>query len=360
VRNVARLSLEETMTESSDVAADYSSDGSDDRWVVAAFLGSLYQFHPFCSIVQLRRQFNLAMNRANEPSGSDQSSNARNAHRSHAFAHQHPPENWRSQDDDSSSYDSLNHIAVEEHISSVSQASRHETSPSNARAASHRSPRHVITSDDDEDVDSNHYRDLLHSITSKMRENRLGGGGMEPFEIDHTSAPPVPSAASFTPYPAPISRTHTRVGEGSSGQAAMLHKSSKASAAAVAAAASAAHNAYAHPFPASGGAENLRPFDVSAVEERMKLMRQSYLDQVRAIAGAQAKAFTITAPNSMSARRMSQLATPGGQLRSIKGWLLYAPFSSHSRPYDCLSSPLLHRFSVTKHADTLVRIIYCT
>ncbi len=31
VRNVARLSLEETMTESSDVAADYSSDGSDDR-----------------------------------------------------------------------------------------------------------------------------------------------------------------------------------------------------------------------------------------------------------------------------------------------------------------------------------------
>jgi hypothetical protein len=31
VRNVARFDLEETMTEGSDVAADYSSDGSEDR-----------------------------------------------------------------------------------------------------------------------------------------------------------------------------------------------------------------------------------------------------------------------------------------------------------------------------------------
>ena len=285
------------------------------------------EFHPFRSIVLLRRQFNLAMNRANEPNGSGHSSNARNANRSHAVAHQHRQEDLLDQDDDNSSYDSLNHISVEERINSVSQASRHQSSPSHARAASRRSPQQVSASDDDEDVNTAHYRDLLSSITSKMRENRLGGGGIEPFEIDHTSAPPVPSAASFNPYPAPISRTHTRVGEGSSGQAAMLQRSSKATAAAVAAAASAAHGAYAHPFPGSSGADHLPPFDVSAVEERMKLMRQSYLDQVRAIAGAQAKAFTITAPNSMSARRMSQLATPGGQLRSIKGWFLLVPFS---------------------------------
>ncbi len=31
VRNVARFALEETMTEGSDAAADYSSDGSEDR-----------------------------------------------------------------------------------------------------------------------------------------------------------------------------------------------------------------------------------------------------------------------------------------------------------------------------------------
>jgi hypothetical protein len=31
VRNVARFDLEETMTEGSDVAADYLSDGSEDR-----------------------------------------------------------------------------------------------------------------------------------------------------------------------------------------------------------------------------------------------------------------------------------------------------------------------------------------
>ena len=32
VRNVARFDLEETMTEGSDAAADYSSDGSEDRF----------------------------------------------------------------------------------------------------------------------------------------------------------------------------------------------------------------------------------------------------------------------------------------------------------------------------------------
>jgi hypothetical protein len=36
VRNVARFDLEETMTEGSDAAADYSSDGSEDRCAVAA------------------------------------------------------------------------------------------------------------------------------------------------------------------------------------------------------------------------------------------------------------------------------------------------------------------------------------
>jgi hypothetical protein len=32
VRNVARYALEETMTEGSDAPAEYSSDGSEDRW----------------------------------------------------------------------------------------------------------------------------------------------------------------------------------------------------------------------------------------------------------------------------------------------------------------------------------------
>ena len=266
--------------------------------------------------MQLRRQFNLAMNRANAPDDLDFSSNTRDAPRSHTFVQK------RDQDDDGSSYDSLNHVSVEEHISSISRATQRQSAVPNSHAAAHRSPRRSTSSDDDEDANASHYRDLLSSITSKMRDNRLGGGGIEPFEIDHTSAAPVPSAASFNPYPAPISRTHTRVGEGSSGRAALLQKSSKVSAAAVAAASFAAHGAYAQPLSGVSGSDCLRPFDVAAVEERMKLMRQSYLDQVRAIAGAQAKAFTITAPNSMSARRMSQLATPGGQLRSMKGSLL--------------------------------------
>lgn len=266
-----------------------------------------------CSIVQLRRQFNLAMNRANAPEAPHASS--------HSTKHSLASPYQQRQDDDSSSYDSLNHISVEDHINFVSQTSPHETSLPNARAAARRSPHHAAHSDDDDEAaDSRHYRDLLSSITSNMRENKLGGGGIEPFEIDHTSEVrvPVPSAASFNPYPAPVSRSHTRVGGGASA-AAQLQKSSKASAAAVAEAASAAHHAYARPFSGSSGADSLRPFDIAAVEERMKLMRQSYLDQVRAIAGAQTKAFTVTAPDSMSARRMSRLATPGGQLRSMKG-----------------------------------------
>jgi hypothetical protein len=175
-----------------------------------------------------------------------------------------------------------------------------------------------------------------------MRENRLGGGGIEPFEIDHTSEVhvPLPSAASFNPYPAPVSRSHTRVGDSASA-AALLHKSSKASAAAVADAASAAHHAYARPFTGSSGGDSLRPLDIAAVEERMKLMRQSYLDQVRAIAGAQAKAFTLTAPDSMSARRMSRLATPGGQLRSMKG-PSFAAITPVSLRFACICGVRVH------------------
>jgi hypothetical protein len=299
------------MTEGSDAAADYSSDGSEDRCDVAVLCPvSLSSNHHFFSIVQLRRQFNLAMNRANAPDGMDHSSSSQS--RAHTFAHQ------QGQDDDGSSYDSLNHASVEDHINIVSQNYPLQSSVPDTRAAARRSPHHATHSDDDDEAaDASHYRDLLSSITSNMRDNRLGGGGIEPFEIDHTSSAPVPSAASFNPYPAPKSRAHTRVGDASSG---MLRQSTKASAAAVADAASAAHTAYARPFAGSSGADSLRPFDVAAVEERMKMMRQSYLDQVRAIAGAQAKAFTITAPESMSARRMSQLATPGGQLRSMKGW----------------------------------------
>ena len=288
-----------------------------------------------CSIVQLRRQFNLAMNRANAPEAPHASS--------HSTKHSLASPYQQRQDDDSSSYDSLNHISVEDHINFVSQTSPHETSLPNARATARRSPHHATHSDDDDEAaDSRHYRDLLSSITSNMRENRLGGGGIEPFEIDHTSEVhvPVPSAASFNPYPAPVSRSHTRVGGGASA-AAQLQKSSKASAAAVAEAASAAHHAYARPFSGSSGADSLRPFDIAAVEERMKLMRQSYLDQVRAIAGAQTKAFTVTAPDSMSARRMSRLATPGGQLRSMKG-----PFSLQSRHvrllFACICGARIH------------------
>ncbi len=267
------------------------------------------------------------MNRANAPDDIGHSSHAADAPRSNGFVHK------RGQDDDGSSYDSLNHVSVEEHISSISQATQRQSSVPISNAADHRSTSQSISSDDDEDANASHYRDLLSSITSKMRENNLGGGGIEPFEIDHTSAAPVPSAASFNAYPAPISRTRTRVGDGSSGHAAILPKTSKASAGAVAAAASAAYGAYAQPFSGVSSSESLRPFDVAAVEERMKMMRQSYLDQVRAIAGAQAKAFTLTAPNSMSARRMSQLATPGGQLRSMKGCCLLIIFHSHICAY---------------------------
>jgi hypothetical protein len=111
---------------------------------------------------------------------------------------------------------------------------------------------------------------------------------------------------------------------------------------------------YAQPLSGVSG----RPFDVAAVEERMKLMRQSYLDQVRAIAGAQAKAFTITAPNSMSARRMSQLAA---------GW----PTSFHERfSSDILALAFLLEYFVMSrhlqcinlppfHACPAFRIIYC-
>jgi hypothetical protein len=242
----------------------------------------------------------------------------------------------RSRDDDGSSYDSLNHASVEEHINGISQSSQRHSGVHIVRASDHRSPRQMTSSDDDEDANASHYRDLLSSITSKMRENRLGGGGIEPFEIDHTSAAPVPSAASFNAYPAPMSRTSTRVGEDSSGQAAILQKSSKASAASVAAVASAAYGAYAQPFSRVSSSDCLGPFDVAAVEERMKMMRQSYLDQVKAIAGAQAKAFTLTAPSSMSARRMSQLSTPGGQLRSMKGFIQLFFFL-----LPCLPTPLL-------------------
>jgi hypothetical protein len=252
----------------------------------------------------------MAVSRANAPDDTHHDSNLPNAQRSMSFMHQ------RGQDDDGSSYDSLNHVHVEEHINSVSQGSHHQLSGSNPRAAAERDPRQSASSDDDEVANTNHYRHLLSSITSKMRENKLGGGGIQPFEIDHSSAAPVPCTASFSAYPAPASRSRTFVGETSSGQAATSLKSSEA---AVSAAASAAHSAYARPFSSSVETDKLRPFDVAAVEERMKLMRQSYLDQVRAIASSQAKAFTLTAPSSMSARRMSQLATPGGQLRSMKG-----------------------------------------
>jgi hypothetical protein len=304
--------------------------------------------HHFCSIEQLRRQFSVALNRANVPDDRDHYSATPNKHVSHTFVHQ------RGRDDDSSSYDSLNHVSVEEHINAASSASQRQSSAPSARAAAHCSPRHVTSSDDDEVADTQHYRDLLSSISSKMRENRLGGGGIEPFEIDHTSAAPLPSTASFNPYPAPVSSTHTRVGQGASGRSTTVQPP-KASATAVAAAASAAHYAYAQPFAGSAHADSLRPFDISAVEERMKLMRQSYLDQVRAIAGAQAKAFTITAPNSMSARRTSQLATPGGQLRSMKGSF-------------CCSSHLFSLIFVRITSSSLfasltpatpIRILYC-
>ncbi len=347
VRNVARFDLEDTMTEGSDAVADYSSDGSEDRCVVAAVhLIFSVEILCFCSIVQLRRQFNLAMNRANAPGAHDHSSNALDAPRSHTFVHK------RGQvDDDDSSYDSLNHVSVEEHISTIPQTTQRQSSVPIVNAANHHSPRQMTSSDDDGDANSSHYRDLLASITSKMRENRLGGGGIEPFEIDHTSAAPVPSAASFNAYPAPISRTHTRVGESSSGHAAILQKSSEASAAAVAAAASAAYGAFVQPFSDVSSSDCLRPFDVAAVEERMKMMRQSYLDQVRAIAGAQAKAFTLNAPNSMSARRMSQLSTPGGQLRSMKGLLSHVHRSSRMFTHRLcvVLESSVHQFTLSSH-----------
>ncbi len=307
----------------------------------------------FCSIVQLRRQFNLAVNRANAPESLDHSSKPLSFSRS--SVHQH------NGDDDSSSYDSLNCISVEDHINTLSQTSQRPSSVPDARASFRRSPNQVPASDDDDEAaDARHYRDLLSSITSNMRENRLGGGGIDPFEVDHTSPAPVPAAASFNPYPAPMSRSHTRVSEGSSGRPAILQKSSKITAAAVADTASAAHAAYARPFSGSSGADSLRPFDVAAVEERMQLMRQSYLDQVRAIAGAQAKAFTINAPESMSARRMSQLATPGGQLRSMKG---YRPFPLSSQfALVCSLSPPYAALSTCRDTapHSVFRLLHCT
>ena len=49
VSNVARVSLEDTMTEGSDAAADYSSDGSEDRCVALAltFLWYATRISPF-------------------------------------------------------------------------------------------------------------------------------------------------------------------------------------------------------------------------------------------------------------------------------------------------------------------------
>ena len=52
VRNVARFDLEETMTEGSDVAADYSSDGSEDRCeavVVLEFICAITACAALCS-----------------------------------------------------------------------------------------------------------------------------------------------------------------------------------------------------------------------------------------------------------------------------------------------------------------------
>jgi hypothetical protein len=91
----------------------------------------------------------------------------------------------------------------------------------------------------------------------------------------------------------------------------------------------------------------------------MKLMRQSYLDQIRAIAGAQANAFTITAPNSMSARRMSQLATPGGQLRSMRGSLLIFLLLHFLFEYFLMSRHLQSINLPPFYACPAFRIIYC-
>jgi hypothetical protein len=50
VRNVARFDLEETMTEGSDVAADYSSDGSEDRCEAVVGLGFVCAVTAFAAL----------------------------------------------------------------------------------------------------------------------------------------------------------------------------------------------------------------------------------------------------------------------------------------------------------------------